>query len=118
MGAAVGRDGAFSALSRLPSSRAILDTLRAKRSSPEKEAPSHAMAMATARAGATSRAPRQSTLASSSTRASRADSGSWQSEARMPLILFAAMEALAPLPQMSMPASTKPRSKACPTARA
>ncbi len=109
---AVGRVGGFSAAGRTLSSKAIFETLRAKRSSPEKEAPSQAMATATARAGATSRAPRQSTLASSSSRASRAASGSWQSEARMPRILFAAMEAPTPLPQMSTPASTKPRSTA------
>src|SRR5580765_2351721 len=44
---AAGRGGAFSAAGRPPSSRVILEILRAKRSSPENEAPSHAMAMAT-----------------------------------------------------------------------
>src|SRR5262249_44150191 len=113
----VGRVEGLSALRGLLSSSAIFEILRAKRSPPENEAPSQAMAIATARAGATSRAPRQSTLPSSS-RARRAESGSWQREARMPRILFEAMEAPTPLPQMSTPTSTKPRSTACPTARA
>jgi hypothetical protein len=95
-----------------------LETLRRKRSSPEKEAASHADAISTALATSISRAPRHRTLASSSSRERRAASGSWQSAARTPRILFAAIEALAPLPQMSTPASTKPRSTACPIARA
>ena len=114
----VGWVGGLSAVRAPLSSSAIFEILRAKRSPPENEAPSQAMAIATARAGATSRAPRQSTLASSSSRARRAESGSWQREARMPRSLFAAMEAPTPLPQMSTPASTKRRSTACPTARA
>ena len=103
----------------MPASRsAILDTVRMKRSSPEKEAASHAEAISTARSASSSRAPRHRTLASSSSRERRAASGSWQREARMPRILFAAMDAPVPLPQISRPVSTKPRSTACPTARA
>ncbi|OGL02464.1 MAG: hypothetical protein A3D33_03370 [Candidatus Rokubacteria bacterium RIFCSPHIGHO2_02_FULL_73_26] len=66
----------------------------------------------------TTRAPRQRTLASSSSRAWRAVKRSWQSAARTPRSLLAAIETPAPLPQISTPSSTCPSRTAVPTARA
>jgi hypothetical protein len=77
-----------------------------------------ACAISTASFTSSPGAARQSTLASASSREARAEATSGQSAARMPRILLAAITPPAPLLQSRRLASTKPRSTACPTARA
>ena len=65
--------------------------------------------MSSASSVATTRAPSESTLASLCRLAKRAVYSSWQSAARAPRTLFAAIASPCPLPPITMPRSALPR---------
>ncbi len=100
------------------SSSVILASRRTCRSSPENSVASHSRAMSMAFSAFSTLAPRQRTFASSSSRLWRAVKRSWQSAARTPVSLLAAMAAPTPLPQTRIPSSTNWLRTALPIARA